>query len=107
MSGDFEDFYTVVIEATNLRETKNYYTAGKDAVTAISIKGVVNEEAEEPEISATMFQSKWAKMSLLLAKNHKQVVNQVCEKSKLDSLRLANGLAEARYEMVVNDYHKF
>ncbi len=46
-------------------------------------------------------------MSLPLVKNHKQVINQVWEKSKLDSLRLANGSAKARYKIVDKDYDKF
>ncbi len=46
-------------------------------------------------------------MSLPLAKNHKQVINQVWEKYKLDSLRMANGSAEARYKIVDEDYDKF
>ncbi len=45
-------------------------------------------------------------MSLLLAKNHKQVINQVWEKYKHDSLRLANGSAEARYKIIDADYDK-
>ncbi len=83
----------LLIEAKDLREAERYDTAVKDTVTAISIKGAVDEEAEEPEISATRFQSKRARMSLPLAKNHKQVINQVWEKSKLDSLRLSLGSA--------------
>ncbi len=78
----------------------------KDAVKVISIKGVVDEEAGEPEILANRFQSKRAMLNLPLAKNHKQVINLVWEKSKLDLLRLANGSAEARYDIVNEDHDK-
>ncbi len=46
-------------------------------------------------------------MSFPLAMNHKQVSNQVWEKSKLDSLGLANGSAEAKYKIVDEDIDKF
>ena len=42
-----------------------------------------------------------------MANDHKHVIRQVWEKSKLDSLRLANGSAEARYKIIDDDYDKF
>ncbi len=46
-------------------------------------------------------------MSVPLANNHKQLINQEWEKSKLDLLRMANGSAEARYKIVIEDSDKF
>ena len=50
-AGD-QDSHTIVIEAKDLKDAEKYYTAVRDAVMAVPIKGAIDEE---PEISATRF----------------------------------------------------